>query len=141
MPHRFIAGVDIGASNVRVAIANEDGEIEARRSTAFTGGTPEEVLQRISRTIDDLARGVWVGAQAAAIGVALPGTVDPRKGTVASAANLPGWGEVPIREMMRQQVDAEQRRLAVAHAMAECVRLKPDVHSRQGNQQMSRIGG
>ena len=100
MPHRFIAGVDIGASNVRVAIANEDGEIEARRSTPFTGGTPEEVLQRISRTIDELARGVWVGAQAAATGVALPGTVDPTKGTVASAANLPGWGEVPIAEIL-----------------------------------------
>ena len=26
-------------------------------------------------------------------------------------------------------------------AMAECVRLKPDVHSFHGNQQMSRIGG
>ena len=109
MPHRFIAGVDIGASNVRVAIANEDGEIEARRSTPFTGGTPEEVLQRIGRTIDDLARGVWVGAQASAIGVALPGTVDPTKGTVASAANLPGWGEVPIVEILRGS-----RQIAVA---------------------------
>ena len=100
MPHRFIAGVDIGASNVRVAIANEDGEIEARRSSPFEGGTPDEVLRRIGRTIDDLARGVWVGAQAAAIGIALPGTVDPARGTVESAANLPGWGAVPIVEIM-----------------------------------------
>src|SRR5438067_13483662 len=98
MPHRFIAGVDIGASNVRGAIARGHVEIEARRSTPFTAGTPEEVLQRIARTIGDLARGVWIGAEAAAIGVALPGTVDPAKGTVASAANLPGWGEVPIAE-------------------------------------------
>ena len=30
---------------------------------------------------------------------------------------------------------------AVADAMAECVRLKPDVHSGHGNEQMSRIGG
>jgi len=29
----------------------------------------------------------------------------------------------------------------LAHAMSECVRLKPDVHSQHGNQQMSRIGG
>ena len=100
MPHRFVAGVDIGASNVRVAIANEDGEIEARRSSPFEGGTPDEVLRRIGRTIADLARGVWVGAQAAAIGIALPGTVDPARGTVESAANLPGWGDVPIVEIM-----------------------------------------
>jgi hypothetical protein len=29
----------------------------------------------------------------------------------------------------------------VARAMTDCVRLKPDVHSLHGNQQMSRIGG
>jgi GTP 3',8-cyclase len=29
----------------------------------------------------------------------------------------------------------------LAQAMVECVRLKPDVHSRHGNEQMSRIGG
>jgi cyclic pyranopterin phosphate synthase len=50
-------------------------------------------------------------------------------------------GEVAIRETMRQHTDATSRRRAVGYAMAECVRLKPDVHSTHGNQQMSRIGG
>ena len=100
MPHRFIAAVDLGASNVRVAIADPDGEIEARRVFPFPGGSPEEVLGRIGRTIDDLVRGVWVGARVAAIGVVLPGSVDPAAGTVDTAANLPGWGEVPIARML-----------------------------------------
>jgi predicted NBD/HSP70 family sugar kinase len=97
MPHRFIAGVDLGATNVRVAIANEDGEIEARRSTPLPPGEPDAVLGRVARTIDDLARGVWVGAHAAAIGVAMPGLVDTERGTGASLANLPGWDNVDIR--------------------------------------------
>ncbi|MDB5288916.1 MAG: molybdenum cofactor biosynthesis protein [Phycisphaerales bacterium] len=50
-------------------------------------------------------------------------------------------GEVDIRPMLRSARDAGPRRLAVAQAMADCVRLKPDVHSRHGNEQMSRIGG
>ena len=50
-------------------------------------------------------------------------------------------GEVEIRDLLRQHYDPLARRDALAHAMAECVRLKPDVHSRHGNQQMSRIGG
>jgi cyclic pyranopterin phosphate synthase len=50
-------------------------------------------------------------------------------------------GEVAIRETMRKQTDTNGRRRAIAHAMSECVRLKPDVHSTHGNQQMSRIGG
>ncbi|HSV14061.1 MAG TPA: GTP 3',8-cyclase MoaA [Tepidisphaeraceae bacterium] len=50
-------------------------------------------------------------------------------------------GEVGIRDLLRRHADAHERREAIAHAMAECVRLKPDVHSHRGNQQMSRIGG
>ncbi len=96
MPQKFIAGVDLGATNVRVVIANEDGDIEARRVGAYPGGGPERVLRDIGRTIDDLVRGVWVGAKVAGIGMALPGTVDPPRGTVASIANLPDWGDVDI---------------------------------------------
>ena len=100
MPHRFIAGVDLGASNVRIVVANEDGEIESRRSFPYGGGSPESTVAAIGRTIDELARQVWVGASAAAIGVALPGMVDPATGTVASAANLEGWGSVPLAALL-----------------------------------------
>jgi cyclic pyranopterin phosphate synthase len=50
-------------------------------------------------------------------------------------------GEVDIRSIVRASADPASRRLAVAQAMVDCVRLKPEVHSRHGNQQMSRIGG
>jgi cyclic pyranopterin phosphate synthase len=50
-------------------------------------------------------------------------------------------GEVAIRGMLRQHSDRGERKLAVAQAMTDCVRLKPDVHTYHGNQQMSRIGG
>jgi cyclic pyranopterin phosphate synthase len=50
-------------------------------------------------------------------------------------------GEVAIRPMIRSITDAQQRRIAVAKAMTDCVRLKPDVHSFHGNRQMSQIGG
>ncbi len=50
-------------------------------------------------------------------------------------------GEVAIRDLVRRRGDPAARRAAVAAAMADCVRLKPDVHAGRGNQQMSRIGG
>ena len=96
MPHAFIAGVDLGASNVRVVITNEDGEIEARRSSPFSGEDPERALHSIGKTIDELVRGVWPTGRVHAIGLAMPGTVDPARGLVATAANLPGWGDVDI---------------------------------------------
>jgi cyclic pyranopterin phosphate synthase len=48
-------------------------------------------------------------------------------------------GEVDVRPILRNGTGSRQA--ALAHAMAECVRLKPDVHSGHGNQQMSRMGG
>jgi cyclic pyranopterin phosphate synthase len=50
-------------------------------------------------------------------------------------------GELPVREILRSVADPSQRRSAVAQAMTDCVRLKPEVHSQHGNEQMSRIGG
>ncbi len=50
-------------------------------------------------------------------------------------------GEVDIRPLIRSEQNPVERRRAIARAMADCVRLKPDVHGRHGNEQMSRIGG
>jgi cyclic pyranopterin phosphate synthase len=50
-------------------------------------------------------------------------------------------GEVDIRPILRGATDTASRFPALATAMTDCVRLKPDVHSRHGNEQMSRIGG
>jgi GTP 3',8-cyclase len=50
-------------------------------------------------------------------------------------------GEVDVRSILRAGGSPQHRRRRLAAAMVECVRLKPDVHSHHGNQQMSRIGG
>jgi cyclic pyranopterin phosphate synthase len=50
-------------------------------------------------------------------------------------------GEIALRDILRSPGSPQDRRRAVARAMTDCVRLKPDVHSRHGNEQMSRIGG
>jgi cyclic pyranopterin phosphate synthase len=50
-------------------------------------------------------------------------------------------GEVEVRRILRAEDPARERQAKLAQAMTDCVRLKPDVHSHHGNQQMSRIGG
>jgi GTP 3',8-cyclase len=49
-------------------------------------------------------------------------------------------GEVDLRSILRDPAIPD-RPAALAQAMSDCVRLKPDVHSHHGNEQMSRIGG
>lgn len=52
-------------------------------------------------------------------------------------------GEVDLKPIIRVNTASlsASRQQQIAHAMTECVRLKPEVHSQRGNQQMSRIGG
>jgi cyclic pyranopterin phosphate synthase len=50
-------------------------------------------------------------------------------------------GEVPIRDLIRSFTSSSDRSRAVADAMVQCIKLKPEVHSHHGNEQMSRIGG
>jgi cyclic pyranopterin phosphate synthase len=50
-------------------------------------------------------------------------------------------GEVDVRSILRTPLPPPSRQSALAQAMTDCVRLKPDVHSAHGNQQMSRMGG
>jgi GTP 3',8-cyclase len=48
-------------------------------------------------------------------------------------------GEIDLKPILRNGTG--DRSPAIADAMTECIRLKPDLHSHHGNQQMSRIGG
>ena len=50
-------------------------------------------------------------------------------------------GEVDVRTILRRAANPADRRRAIAQAMSDCVRLKPDVHSGHGNRQMSQMGG
>jgi cyclic pyranopterin phosphate synthase len=50
-------------------------------------------------------------------------------------------GEVDVRSILRSEQAASDRGRALAQAMTDCVRLKPDVHSGHGNRQMSQMGG
>ena len=54
-------------------------------------------------------------------------------------------GEVDLKPILRGGAgpasDPARRQQHLARAMADCVRLKPEVHGARGNEQMSRIGG
>jgi cyclic pyranopterin phosphate synthase len=51
-------------------------------------------------------------------------------------------GEVDLKPILRADgAVASNRPQRIAQAMTDCVRLKPDVHSVRGNEQMSRLGG
>ena len=92
-----VVAVDLGGTRIRSALINEKGEILARaeRETLAQEG-PEAVIGRIEACIRDVARGTE------AISIAAPGPLDPWKGIVHQAPNLPGWREVPLADILHR---------------------------------------
>ena len=93
-----ILGIDIGGTKLAVGLAPADGTLltEARRPSGAEDG-PEAVIGRIL----ELARGVVAKAEIGAqeverIGIGCGGPLDPWRGVIRNALNMPGWIDIPI---------------------------------------------
>jgi predicted NBD/HSP70 family sugar kinase len=112
-----VVGIDVGRLWVRAAIADITGGIIARRDERTRARSAAALIGGIGELAHDLARqaGVrWEQVTHATIGS--PGVVDPARGTVAMAPNLPGWGR-------RGLVEAVQRELGTGVSIENDVNL------------------
>lgn len=96
MTHPVIA-VDLGGTNLRAAYFPEDSPHPAavhKTATRAEEG-PEAVLARMVQAVERVLPPRREGLR---IGVGAPGPLDPFRGVVLEAPNLPGWKEVPLRD-------------------------------------------
>ncbi|ELK49108.1 ROK family protein [Halobacillus sp. BAB-2008] len=111
-------GVDLGGTNVRTGIVQEDGTVEQliQEKTEVENGvdrTLEKMIDMIERTAG--------GRTIATIGIGAPGPLDPHRGVILDPPNLPGWEEVALVERMEAHfgVDVQLDNDANAAALAE----------------------
>lgn len=101
---KLVAGIDIGGTNVRCALAEQGqpGVIQSRtsRKTPLEHGTSailSLIEDEISSCLESLGSS-WSSLQS--IGCTAPGITDSKSGIVIDAANLPGWLNVPLAEQL-----------------------------------------
>lgn len=99
----FVIGVDLGGTRIRAARLDLDGNIVAQRS-ALTGATagPAVVVGQLAGVIEAVAGDV-APEQIVGAGVGAPGPVDAASGVVLHAANLSGWHDVPLKQLLQQR--------------------------------------
>lgn len=97
-----LLGVDIGGTNVRVALANQSGEIIARSSTTTTNmREPETVIRNICECVQQLLQSTGLSQrQVSAIGAGAPGLTNAKTGVVIATSYLMGWRNVPLKAML-----------------------------------------
>jgi len=97
---RFVIGIDLGGTNLRVASVGAGGDIgELHRVQTLAREGPEPVIERIVAAIRDVsARVAASGGVVSGVVLGAPGIISSREGTVVASPNLPGWNDVPLRD-------------------------------------------
>lgn len=100
--HGHVVGIDIGGTNLRVALADSAGAILATWSASTTGtNSAQSVIDLILQGVDHLLRETALprsALRAAAAGA--PGITDIDTGVVLATSYLLGWRDVPLRDML-----------------------------------------
>ena len=98
MINETVLGIDIGGTNIRGGLVNENklSSIISRRLNAM--GSVEEVLQQLFSLTDEL-----INNSITAIGIGIPGLVDIDRGIVFDVVNIPSWKEVPLQKRMEER--------------------------------------
>lgn len=117
----YIVGVDIGGTKVACVLADEQGNILARRwqpTRAQEGwqAVVQQLFEMAEQVMDEVPRHRIRG-----IGISCGGPLDSRKGIVFSPPNLPGWDAVPIKRIFEERfgLPARLENDANATALAE----------------------
>jgi predicted NBD/HSP70 family sugar kinase len=96
----LLVGVDVGGSKIAVLVVDPGLNVCGRHTIPTSVGAPEEAADQIAGAVDAaLAAASATRDDVRAVGVGVPGRVDPETGTVSLAVNL-GWHRLPLRERL-----------------------------------------
>lgn len=102
MRERLLLGLDVGGTKSLVALGRPGGQIlaQSRHEDWASGGWQADLVQLESQA-RDLLQSAGVGeSELDGFGVSAPGPLDPERGVVVAAPNLPGWRDVPVIERL-----------------------------------------
>ncbi|MDD3087824.1 MAG: ROK family protein [Candidatus Omnitrophica bacterium] len=106
MNKRYIIGIDLGGTNLKVALLDlkyniKDREVLGTRSFLEKEELISGIVYSINRIIkyNGLDKTDILG-----VGLGLPGPVDTRQGVVHFLPNVPGWKEVRLRDILKKRI-------------------------------------
>ncbi len=104
--HGYVIGVDIGGSNVRLVLADLNGTVVGRwNSVLRSERSPKAVTEIIAVGVSQLSQQQKVPEKKILqIAAGAPGATDVTAGRVLSAPNLTSWHDVPLRDLLQNNI-------------------------------------
>ena len=116
----YIVGIDIGGTNIRAALLDEDRKIlEKIKIKNEVDKGPEYNLSKIINYINE----DWISKGIKGIGVGCPGPLNIKSGTILKAPNLRGWNNFNVKKYfeentsLRTEVNNDANVAGLAEAM------------------------
>lgn len=96
----IILGLDIGGTKTAVVVGDRTGTIFERGEFATrTGRGFADTFDELGATISQV-RTTETGRSASVISVSMGGPLDIERGIIHSPPNLPGWDDIPLKQML-----------------------------------------
>ena len=105
MFEKYRVGVDIGGTNVKIALVDKKGEILFSKTVPTRAEMGYEyTVGNIKQSIKELIEEAKIEKNAIeGIGFGFPGQIDCDNGIVRILPNIPGWINVPIADIMQKE--------------------------------------
>lgn len=101
----FAVGVDLGGTNLRVAVVDEHGRMLEKLITPVAElRSSERVIDRMCEHIQQLMKKYQGAGPLHGIGIAIPGIIDLDTGVLRESPNLPGWYDYPVRQEVESRL-------------------------------------
>lgn len=102
---KHFIGVDIGGTNVKIAIVDTNGHI------VYSNSVPTRAEMGYQYTINNIKSTITLSMKETGIpkeniggiGVGLPGQIDSVNGIVRLLPNIPGWVDVPLAKILQDE--------------------------------------
>jgi len=103
----YVIGVDIGGTNTKIGIVNEDGEIILKEQIPTNPGIGiETCIDLITKKISEiLEQSIKLGILVSGIGLGVTGQVDINTGKIVGGikGKIPGWIGLPIKNIFEKK--------------------------------------
>ena len=106
MAKKFIMAIDLGGTNLKCALLDNDLKIKAKSSFSTKSfDDKHKLIQGIIDSLDSLILNQRLKRSAIlGVGIGVPGPVDTLKGIVHFLPNIPGWKEVGLKKILEQKI-------------------------------------
>ena len=106
MSNNYVLAADIGGTNTRMAIVNEDGDIHTflKKSTHCKEGRDEMIRFIVSFAGETIKKSKLPKEAIRGMGIGFPGPLNVETGIIFNPPNLNGWDSIPLRDILENEL-------------------------------------